>query len=1096
MNITGDDNANVLQGTADADVITGLGGNDSLWGGDGNDSILGGDGNDTLDGWTGDDTLVGGNGNDTMYGFDGNDVFVGGAGTDAMYGEDGNDGFDLNAVSDLTGWVVNGGAGSDGVDLIQGVLQLGTALPFTAIELLDTYNTDFRGTAGADSYDFRPYNTWSPGFGLPAEILLSAGAGDDVVYASQTALGGFFNTINGEAGNDSLTGGPSGDLLNGGDQNDTLVGGSGNDTLNGGSGSDRLEGGDGNDTLSGGGGASGGPDVALGGAGNDLVYAVLGADQAVGGAGVDTLDTTSYSGNYLVDLATGTTNFVDETFTEFEHLVAGIGNDTLLGTAGANSLSGGAGNDSLDGGTGADTLGGGSGDDQYRIDDAGDQVIDADAGAPGGADVVRSSVSFALGTTAGLGSYGIERVELLGSAHLNAIGNVLANVLIGNAGANVLDGGEGADRLEGGAGNDTLRGVVGNDSAYGGDGDDLVHASFGTDIAFGGTGVDTLNTTSYTGDYLVNLATGATNFAAESYTEFENLVSGIGNDTLVGTGAANAINGAAGSDAITGAAGNDTLTGEAGNDTLDGGTGADRLDGGDGSDVYLVDASDDAVIDTQTAAAGGNDTVRTSVSFAIATAPGQDSHGIERVELQGSADLDASGNERANALIGNAGANRLVGGGGADTLMGGAGDDTVVAASGAAVVDGGSGIDLLDLSAAAAAGEDTRYDLAADGFSAGGTAFAGFEHLIATAGAEAVYGSTAANRIEGRDGEDTLIGHGGADTLLGGGGEDLVDGGSGNDTLDGGAGIDLLAGGRGSDQYVVDSAGDVVFEASNVVTDVDTILSSVTWTLGANVERLTLTGSGAINGIGNTLGNTLTGNAGANALNGGAGNDTLSGGAGHDKLNGSTGTDRLVGGTGNDTYYVDATGDVVSETSTTGTEIDVVSATVTWTLGANLEKLTLTGSGAIDGIGNTLANTLTGNTGANSLSGGAGNDSLNGSTGNDSLAGGAGLDSFVFNSALSATRNVDRIGDFSAVDDRFLLDNAVFTQFTATGAIGAANFRASTSGTAADANDHLLYDTDGGQLYYDADGSGAGARVLFATLTAGTTLTASDFVIV
>jgi trimeric autotransporter adhesin len=118
--------------------------------------------------------------------------------------------------------------------------------------------------------------------------------------------------------------------------------------------------------------------------------------------------------------------------------------------------------------------------------------------------------------------------------------------------------------------------------------------------------------------------------------------------------------------------------------------------------------------------------------------------------------------------------------------------------------------------------------------------------------------------------------------------------------LDGGAGNDTMVGGAGNDTYVVDSSTDVVTEGTNAGTD--TVLSSITYTLGTNLENLTLTGIGNINGTGNTANNTLTGNAGNNTLDGGTGNDTLNGGLGNDTLIGGLGDDQFVyaSGHGND----------------------------------------------------------------------------------------------------------------------------------------------------------------------------------------------------
>ena len=148
----------------------------------------------------------------------------------------------------------------------------------------------------------------------------------------------------------------------------------------------------------------------------------------------------------------------------------------------------------------------------------------------------------------------------------------------------------------------------------------------------------------------------------------------------------------------------------------------------------------------------------------------------------------------------------------------------------------------------------------------------------------------------------------------------------------------------------------------------------MTTALAAHVENLTLTGTAALNGTGNALDNMIIGNGGNNTLIGGAGNDTLDGGSGKDKM---------VGGTGDDTYVVNTAADVIAEMTDEG--IDTVLSAVTKTLPANLEKLTLTGTAAINGTGNASANILIGNAAANTFKGGEGDDTYGGGAGNDML---------------------------------------------------------------------------------------------------------------
>jgi Ca2+-binding RTX toxin-like protein len=192
-------------------------------------------------------------------------------------------------------------------------------------------------------------------------------------------------------------------------------------------------------------------------------------------------------------------------------------------------------------------------------------------------------------------------------------------------------------------------------------------------------------------------------------------------------------------------------------------------------------------------------------------------------------------------------------------------------------------------------------------------------------------GNTLNNRITGNSGNNRLNGGSGNDTLISA---------NGNDTLLGGSGADSLIGGLGNDLYYVDNTGDRLLENANEGTD--TVRSTITYTLGNNLENLILEGTTNINGTGNTLNNRITGNSGNNRLNGGDGNDTLIGALGNDTLNGVGGADSMVGGLGNDLYYVDNTGDRLLENANEGT--DTVRSTITYTLGNNLENLILEGT--------------------------------------------------------------------------------------------------------------------------------------------------------
>jgi Ca2+-binding RTX toxin-like protein len=315
-----------------------------------------------------------------------------------------------------------------------------------------------------------------------------------------------------------------------------------------------------------------------------------------------------------------------------------------------------------------------------------------------------------------------------------------------------------------------------------------------------------------------------------------------------------------------------------------------------------------------------------------------------------------------------------------------------------------------------------------------------------------------------------LVGTGNVNAT-GNGLENRLFGNDGNNRLDGLGGADIMAGGLGNDTYVVDHAGDSITEAASAGTDL--VESSITWTLGNNLERLRLTGTANSSATGNSLDNRLFGNDGANTLNG------------------LGGADEMQGGLGNDTYVVDSVGDVVTEAAGAGT--DVVESSITYTLGANLERLRLTGTANINAIGNTLDNRLYGNDGNNVVNGGGGADQIYGRLGVDTLVGGAGADGFYFDTALGGG-NIDKINDFNVADDTIFLENAIFAALPVTGVLAPGAFV--TGAAAGDANDRIIYNAGTGALLYDADGNGAGAAVQFATLTVGLALTNADFTII
>ncbi|PWT91954.1 MAG: hypothetical protein C5B56_03080 [Proteobacteria bacterium] len=337
--------------------------------------------------------------------------------------------------------------------------------------------------------------------------------------------------------------------------------------------------------------------------------------------------------------------------------------------------------------------------------------------------------------------------------------------------------------------------------------------------------------------------------------------------------------------------------------------------------------------------------------------------------LTGAADINGTGNDLNNTIIGNSGNNIIDGGAGIDIMTGGAGDDTYYVDNEADTVieHPNEGTDVVY--------STVNYTLPAN---------VEVLHLVD--------GAAAAINGAGNDAMNWIYGNSLANALSGGGGDDILFGGAGNDILDGGIGTDVMVGGLGDDTYYVDSEADTIIENSNEGTD--TVFASINYTLPANFEKLFLVegAAAAINGAGNDVMNWIYGNSLNNALSGGVGDDILIGGAGNDILDGGAGSDVMVGGVGDDTYYVDSEADTIVENPNEGT--DTVFASINYTLPANFEILFLQegASAAINGAGNGSDNRIYGNSLDNALSGGGGNDILVGGAGKDILDGGPGID--------------------------------------------------------------------------------------------------------
>jgi Ca2+-binding RTX toxin-like protein len=288
-------------------------------------------------------------------------------------------------------------------------------------------------------------------------------------------------------------------------------------------------------------------DVVNGNGGNDFVAGLLGADTLNGGAGNDSL----FGGDGADVLSGGTEN------------------DRLEGGAHNDRLNGGDGADTMDGGTGADTMTGGYGNDTYKVDHAGDKVVEY---ASSGIDGVETTLkTFDLNGLAAVENLTFASSPVTGP--VTGYGNALANKIV-NATNNAayIDAGAGFDVVTSGSGNDTIITGDGNDTADGGSGADNIN---------GGLGADSLN--GYYGNDWLNGGDGADR--VDGGADHDVLIGGLGQDTL---------RGGTGNDLLNGGADHDRLEGGAGKDTVQGGTGWDDLYGGADRDTFRFTSLSDS----------------------------------------------------------------------------------------------------------------------------------------------------------------------------------------------------------------------------------------------------------------------------------------------------------------------------------------------------------------------------------------------------------------------------------------------------------------------------------------------------------------------
>ena len=1120
--LAGNDLDNLIDGSQMAEgVVEGRGGNDTLFGsGRGYSTYIdGGPGDDLLYGGILGDTLSGGDGNDTLSGSYNVDTMIGGAGADHFILDPG-----WSRITDFT----------TGVDTLRldGNVFAGTGASGRFVSGDQRFHAGADATAAHDATDRLIYNTTTgdlfydqDGNGAEASVLVATLDGTPGLTATDVEIvhGTGGNNIVGTESDDLRYGTPADDsvFLLGGDDGFHVFGGSqtgayGNDTVDGGAGFDRVYMAEDDlnrspivaDLSSGlitGGGPSGSGsvrlisiegvegtsfnDLLIGDAGSNWLAGHHGVDTLNGGAGNDTLDGYSGADTYLfthfgaanadlVDFAIGDEVLLDG------NVFTSIGRSGTFAAGDARFFAAGGAN------TGHDA------DDRIVYNTTtGDVWYDADGNGAGAAQLVA--------TLWGAPSFDATNIEVInGSAPTGGQtinGTASNDTLVGGAGNDTINGQAGADLIQGLGGNDSLLGSAGWDTLQGGDGNDWLQAGTWSDTVTGGAGSDSF----------AWAESGSNN--RDSVADFVS-----GTDELLFDMAGFAALGAAGA----WAAGDGRFYAAAGASA--GHDADDRLvyNTTNGNLYYDADGSGSGSAQLVATLSGAPSVSAADITVFDGSAPPPPPPPPDG-SINGTAGDDSlvgtPGNDTINGLGGN---DTIQAGEGADSVSGGSGNDSMFAGmdsnlgDGAAdTLDGGLGDDVYrnvssfdgDVIVGDAGGVDTVY--AVGSWTLGG----GLENLRFDDFFGAFWDGT------GNELDNTIVSASAGGNLYGLGGNDLLvlahlegfgtaHGGEGNDTLQanrsselfGDAGDDTLiawflgtamTGGAGNDTFVFENAdgggtghriedfasgqdkvrldgsgnmsalgasgsfaaGDPRFHTGAAAHDVDdrVIYNPATGELfydadgsgsGGAMHIATLQAGANVVATDIEVANS-TAPVGGQAINGTANNDTLVGGAGNDTINGNAGADLIQGLGGDDS--------------------------------------------------------LIGSAGWDTLQGGDGNDVLNGGQWSDTLTGGAGADSFVW--AESGNNVRDTVTDFVTGTDELMFDNAAMTALGADASwvAGDGRFWAAAGATSGhDADDRLVYNTTTGNLYYDADGSGAGAAQVVATFQGGVSISAADITVI